>query len=346
MASTPRTSTDFVALLQELQEDAPKFDFFQALRMVECATPDQPKIGHSVRLTEDAIRFGQEPSLAFAPSTLADVEPGENGRPWRMNVRFLGLFGPDGPLPLHLTEFATQRENHEKDITFRRFLDVFHHRMLSLFYRAWSSAQPAVNFDRPDEDRFSMYVGSTFGLGNQEVRSRDDMPDLAKLYYGGRLACQAKNPDGLRAMLSDFFRLPTDIEEFVGKWTEIPESFRCYLGKSQTAASLGKCATIGSHVWDCQQKFRITMGPMNWDDYLRLLPSGSGFQRLSSIVKNYIGEELMWDLNLILQREEIPAANVGMGATLGRSSWISKDAIRKDASDLVLTDTCPKRCVI
>ena len=170
MASTPRTSTDFVDLLQELERDATKFDFFQALRLLECAAKDRPRIGHSTRLGEDPIRFGQEPSLAFAPSTLADVEPGEAGRPWRMNVRFLGLFGPDGPLPLHLTEYANQREMHHKDETLRRFLDIFHHRILSLFYRSWAASQPAVNFDRPESDRFSMYVGSTFGLGSQEVR--------------------------------------------------------------------------------------------------------------------------------------------------------------------------------
>ena len=140
-------------------------------------------------------------------------------------------------------------------------------------------------------------------------------------------------------MLSDFFQLPARIDEFVGKWTEIPDSFRCHLGRNAASATLGQCATIGSHVWDCQQKFRITLGPMSWDDYQRLLPSGSGFERLSSIVKNYIGDELMWDLQLILQQGEIPSASLGMRSTLGRSTWISKDAIEHDAADLVLDDS-------
>ncbi|MCA9215633.1 MAG: type VI secretion system baseplate subunit TssG [Planctomycetales bacterium] len=338
MAGTHRTSTDHVALIDELESHAPKFDFFQALRRLECASSDRPRIGSSVRLADDPIRLGQEPTLGFSPSSLSKIERGKNGRPARMLVRFMGMFGPNGPLPLHLTEYATQREIHAKDVTFRRFMDVFHHRMLSLFYRAWSSAQPAAQHDRPEDDRYSVYVGSTFGLAGDEVRNRDEMPDLAKLYYAGRLACQSKNAEGLRSMLEDFFQIPANIDEFVGKWTKIPEEFRCYLGRSKTSATLGRCATIGSHVWDCQQKFRITMGPMSWDDYQSLLPSGAGFGRLLSIVKNYIGEELMWDVNLVLSRDEIPGPTLGTGAVLGRSCWLPTQEERAEAADLVLRD--------
>ena len=338
MAGTNRTSTDYVALLQELEDNAPKFDFFQALRLLECASSDRPRIGTSTRLSEDPIRLGQAPSLAFSPSSVSEIEPGRDGLPSRMLVKFMGVFGPNGPLPLHLTEYASQREIHNKDITFRRFMDIFPHRMLYMFYRSWASAQPTVQFDRPDEDRFSVYVGSTFGLGTPEVRDRDELPDLAKLYYGGRLASQSKNAEGLKAMLEDFFQLPASIDEFVGKWTNIPEEFRCYLGKSKQSATLGECATIGSQVWDCQQKFRITMGPMSWDDYQELLPQGHGFGRLSALVKNYIGDELMWDVNLILRHEEIPPAEVGLGTALGRSGWLANDKPTKDAADLVLTD--------
>ena len=338
MAGTNRTSTDHVALLNELHADAPKYDFFQALRLMECAASGNPRIGASTRLSEDPIRLGQLPTLAFAPSSVSELEPGRNGAPPRLLVKFMGMFGPNGPLPLHLTEYASQREIHSKDITFRRFMDIFHHRLLSMFYRSWADSQPTVQFDRPTEDRFSVYVGSMFGLGAPEARDRDQLPDLAKLYYGGRLACQAKNADGLQAMLEDFFQLPTNIDEFVGKWTDIPREFRCVLGRKKQSATLGQCATIGSQVWDCQQKFRITMGPMGWEDYQQLLPQGSGFGRLTALVKNYIGNELMWDVNLVLKKDAIPDAEIGLGTSLGRSVWLAEEHPQADADDLVLTD--------
>ena len=336
MASSHRTSTDSLELLRDLEENAHKYDFFQTLRLIECSFRDNPRIGKSQRAHEDPVRLAQEPTVAFSPSTLSMMEPGTGGRPHRLSVAFMGLFGPNGPLPLNLTEYARQRERHFKDPTFSRFLDVFHHRLLSLFYRAWADAQPHVHYDRPESDRYAMYVGSTFGIGQPGMQHRDEMPDLAKLYHGGHLACQTRSPERLKAMLADFFKLPVQIDEFIGKWTELPPECRCYLGVSPESSTLGKRSTIGSHVWDCQQKFRIVLGPMNWSEYERLLPSGSGLSRLVDVVKNYVGVELLWDLNLILKKEELPAAQLGTGATIGRSTWIDAESVNHDARDLVL----------
>ena len=125
--------------------------------------------------------------------------------PPRLAVNFFGLFGPNGPLPLHLTEYARNRLRAESDPTLVRFIDLFHHRMLTLFYRVWAAAQPTVSFDRPETDRFALYVGSLFGLGMPSLRNRDAFPDLARLHYAGQLACQTRHPDGLNAMISDYF---------------------------------------------------------------------------------------------------------------------------------------------
>lgn len=335
MAGTDRTAQPAVELLRELQQNGPKYDFFQALRYVERAFPDKPRLGRTTRAGDDPIRLSQEPSLAFAPSTIADVQPTRSGG-WEMSVRFFGLFGPNGPLPLHLTEYARERERNHHDQTLSRFLDIFHHRMLSLFYRAWADAQPQVQFERPSADRFATYVSSLFGCGMPELRDRDDMPDLAKLHYAGHLSSQTRHAEGLRSVLADFFQLPVEIEEFVGQWTELPEDCRCHLGGLGSPAKLGQASTIGSHVWDCQQKFRIRIGPMKWNDYERLLPGGAGLRRLVAVVRNYVGDELMWDLNLILRAAEVPPARLAECGQLGRSSWLAPAGIGRDMDDIIL----------
>jgi len=337
MAGPDRTPSHLVTLCRALEQEPYKFDFFQALRLLECAHPDKPRVGESVRAVDDPVRLGQEPSLAFAPSTLHSFRPGKEGRPWRLNVNFFGLFGPNGPLPLHLTEYARDRIRNSHDVTFARFLDIFHHRLLSLFYRAWADAQPTVQFDRPRSDRFSVYVGSLFGIGMPSLRDRDVVPDVAKLHYAGRLVCQTRNPEGLQAILADFFKLPVNIEEFIGQWTELPEDCRCRLGESQNTATLGVSATVGSHVWDCQQKFRITMGPMSLNDYQRLLPGGESLERLVALVRNYIGDELMWDLNLILKQEETPPLRLAETGQLGLSDWLDHHGVQQDPDDLSLS---------
>ena len=187
---------------------------------------------------------------------------------------FLGLFGPQGPLPLHLTDYVRQRIHNAKDPTFARFADVFHHRILSLFYRAWASSRPTVNFDRPDSDRFGDRVAATFGLGTPSLRGRDAVPDIGKLHYAGHLACQTRHAEGLTALLTDFFRLPVALDEFVGHWLMLPEDCRWRLGESPDTGAMGLTATIGGRVWDRQYKFRLVFGPLGIDDFERMLPGG------------------------------------------------------------------------
>jgi type VI secretion system protein ImpH len=170
MAGDGRDASRHLALFQTLSAAPYSFDFYQALRRIECVFADHPRIGETRRPQDDPVRFGQDPSLAFATSTLAAFVPGEDGLPPRLSENFFGLFGPNGPLPLHLTDFARDRLRNVGDRTLVRFLDVFHHRLIGLFYRAWARAQPTVSRDRPDRDRFSIYLGALIGLAAPDLK--------------------------------------------------------------------------------------------------------------------------------------------------------------------------------
>ena len=336
MAVTHRTATRALSAHKQLQEKPYEFDFYWAMRLLECIHPESPRIGESLRPADESIRFGQEASTSFAPSSISAFTPTENGCKPRMEVLLFGLFGPNGPLPLHLTEYAKDRLHNADDPTFSRFVDLFHHRMLSLFYRAWANAQPAVNFDRPEEDRFETYLGATCGLGMPSLKGRDAMPDLAKLHFAGWFSCQTRNADGLEAIVADFFKLPVNIEQFVGNWMELPVDGLCRLGESRGTGTLGTTAIIGERVWDRQNKFRIIMGPLGLSAYRRLLPRGDSLKRLTAIVRNYIGDELGWDLNLILEREEVPPLRLGGEGQLGWTTWLTGEPLPEDADDLML----------
>jgi type VI secretion system protein ImpH len=342
MAGQDRDPSPAVALEQTLARDPHQFNFFQALRRFECVYQDKPRIGESRRPADDPVRLALEPSLAFAPSTLAKFKPGKEGHPPRLTQYFLGLLGPNAPLPLHLTEYGRDRLLHHHDPTFVRFLDIFHHRILSLFYRAWADAQPTVNFDRPESDRFALYIGSLFGLGMTSLRRRDAVTDLAKLHYAGHLACQNRHAAGLEALLADFFKLPITVQPFVGHWLILSEANRCRLGESPATGILGETVVIGERVWDCQHKFRITIGPMRFTDYRRMLPGGDSLKRLVAWVRNYIGDELVWDANLILKKDEVPPLQMdssregtGIGC-LGWTTWLTAGGLDRDADDLKL----------
>jgi len=335
MASEDRAAAS--SLTQRLESKPYSFDFFQCVRRLEVAQGKGRGVGLSARPADDPVRFCQEATLAFSPSTVSAYVPGKTGMAPRLYVNFMGLLGPNGPLPGHITEFTRDRVLHHDDPTLSRFFDLFNHRMVSLYYRAWACSQPTVQYDRPKTDRFSIYVGSLLGLGVESLLKRDAVPDVAKLHYAGRLANETKNAAGLQAIFSDYFCVQAEVLQFFGHWMSLPQDCCCRLGESPATGSLGTTVIVGSRFWDCQQKFRIRCGPMGYDDYKRLLPQGDSFKKMVAWVRNYVGDELSWDVQLILRANETPQLQLGQLGQLGWTTWLSSQPLDKDQSELVLT---------
>jgi type VI secretion system protein ImpH len=237
---------------------------------------------------------------------------------------------------LHLTEYARNRLRNAKDSVLVDFMDLFHHRLLSLFYRAWADKEPTVHFDRPEQDRFKTYIGALLGIGSPALQQRDAMPDLSKLHFSAHLGCHNRHAEGLQSIIAGFFRLPVRIHEFVGEWLDIPKDSYCYLRPSGNVGQLGQTSVIGTRNWLCQHKFRIKLGPLGLADFERMLPIGKSVNNLIAIVRNYIGFEFSWDLNLILKKDEVPAAQLGKHVRLGWTTWIATPDRQSDADDLIL----------
>ena len=346
MASESRPASH--PLIDRLRENPTEFDLLWALRCLECVFEESPRIGHAVRASDEPYRFGQTPSLAFAPATLAPAAPGRPGSSrgdlLRLRVFYPGLLGPNGPLPLHVTEYIHDREHNNADPTLAHFLDIFHHRIVSLFYRAWASSQQPAAHQRVGKsggklisnDRFALYTASLIGLGAPSFENRDAVPDAAKLYYSGHLSCQTRHAEGLASIIAEYFDLPAQVEQFVGQWLALDRPRQLQLGKSRATGTLGSTAIVGASIWDRQQKFRLRLGPMEYTEYERLLPGGPHLPQLVSWVKSYIGDELSFDVRLILKAAQVPQACLGRIGRLGWSSWVGSKAHGQDAGDLIL----------
>jgi len=353
MGEPPRPSAD--ALMRRLADEPWEFDFFQAARRLECARPDLPRLGRAPSVDQEPIRFGQNPSLRFAPRSVDGLEPNPGYGAPRLALHCFGLFGPVGPLPEHLTEYARARERQHRDRTLTRFLDVFGHRLASFFYRAWAASQLTVSHDRarsttdaasaPEADDFARFIASLVGIGTPGLADRDAVPDAARLHFAGRLSARTRHPEGLAGILSSYFGVPAVVQEFIGRWVDLPPEHRCRLGGPRFAASLGGrgVAVAGSRMWDCQSTIRVRLGPMSFDEYTRFLPlhrldlpGGLSFRRLESWVRSYLGDELAWEAQFILRAADIPQTRLGGGARLGWSAWTRSRPAVHDAADLVL----------
>jgi type VI secretion system protein ImpH len=334
MGAAVGRETDTLAWFQSLAEEPYRHDFYQTLRRLECVYADRPRWGKALRPADEPIRLGQDPDLSFAPAPLASFEAGRDGRAPRLQVRLFGLLGPNGPMPLHITEYVRERLRNAGDPTLSRFFDIFHHRFLALFYRAWAQAQPHVNRDRPDDDRFAAYIGAFLGVAPAAFRDRDDVPDLARFFHAGSLIRQVRNADGLAALLEHFFGVPAGIQQFVGHWMALGPRERTYLGRD--GAVLGSAAVIGSSVWDRQSKFRIRLGPLTLAQYEAFLPGGAPLEQLVDWVRTYLCFELAWDVRLLLRENEVPPLALGRAGRLGWTTWLGQRPAGSDADDLCL----------
>ncbi len=338
--------TDALVFFADLAAAPYRHDFYQTLRRIECLYADKPRWGRALRPVDEPVRLGQEPDLSFAPAPLASFDA-PAGKVPRLQVRLFGLFGPNGPLPIHLTEYARDRLRRQPpDSTFSRFLDIFHHRFIALFYRAWALAQPHVTRDRPKDDRFAAYVGAFFGMSPAAFRDRDSLPDEAKCFHVGALAEPQRNAEGLTHILEHFFRIPVQIEQFVGHWLMLGPDERSSL--TPNGAPLGSGAVLGERVWDRQHKFRIRLGPLTLAQYESFLPAspkprsgeggpgGAPLKKLVDWVRMYLCFELDWDVRLVLRQHEVPSSSLGGSQRLGWTTWLGVRPSATDAEDLCL----------
>ena len=321
---------DPAARLSERLRAAPwAFELFQALRLVECTFSELPRLGTAERASLEPVRLGQRAETAFPPAEIAAWQPAEAGRPPRLAIRSFGLFGPQGPLPLHLTVHAEMRRDQEYDPTFQDFADVLHHRLIMLHYRAWAAKTPVVDHDRPGDSRFVGYVGALAGLPE---RPADPWLQTIGLRYAGYFADQQRHADGLRQMLEATFAVGVAIIGFIGERLAVPERLQARL---DGATGLGRTGILGARVFERQGRFRLRLGPLGLADLRRLLPGEPDARRLRNLVRMAIGDALAFEVQLVLRAAEVPAAVLGRGVTLGQVAWLPRPADGTDADELV-----------
>jgi type VI secretion system protein ImpH len=308
-----------VSLLDRLAAEPWRFDWLALMRRLEREHPDRPRIGDSAARAQEFVHLSQNPYLEFPAATIEAAGRDEHGR-LRVVSRFLGLFGPQGALPLTTTDEALQWLR-ARDDAFPRFVDIVQSRFLQLFFRAWSDARPIAQNDRPLEDRFRDYVGSGIGLGAAWFKNRDSVHDFVKLEFAGLLGARVKSSSRLRFFLTGLVGSRVEIDEFVGVWLTLDESERSRLGQAQSG--LGTDLMLGKSAFTVSDKFRIRVYARNFDHYEQFLPGGPLADQIADAVYAYVGDEFDWDLELAIPAGEIRAARVGLGAKLGWTGWMA-----------------------
>jgi len=339
-ANPPETTSDTSELEAALVNDPHSFSFFQAVRLLETLLSDRRSVGGFGDPDEEVARFSVPPSLAFPASEIQEFELTDE-EPARLAVNFMGLTGPLGVLPFEYTMLVAQRRA-DRDTSLRDFLDIFHHRFISLFYKAWKKSRVTVPEEEGQGARYARHllnlIGNVASTADRDPVTSGD----ALLFYAGLLASQQRSAIGLQQLLEEYFDVPVEIQQFVGAWYPLHHSTQCSLGSERDGASqLGIGAVAGDEVWDQQTRIRIKLGPLSKDQYDQFLPTGSASVPLRNLTRFYCGDELDFEVQLILAQEDVPGCVIGEAgddaAPLGWSTWIRSAPFTRDADEAVFT---------
>lgn len=324
----PKKRQQGTSLIDRLFNEYYRFSFFIAVHLLEHFYHDKKPLGTALSPHKEAMRFFVRPGFAFPPSDIANLQQDNEDGPVHMEVTFMGLIGPSGVLPHWYNELALERAR-QKDHSLTAFFDIFHHRLISLFYLAWKKSRLAVNYQIGAKDKVSRYFLSLMGLGTSGLSDRIGLPEESLIYYSGLLSRPIPSAMAIESAVGYFSGAKAQVEQFIDRVIPFAPEDQTHIGSANT--QLGVDTVCGSYTWENQTKFRINLGPMNYSYFIRFLPSGDMLNSIFFLVRYMVGIEYEFEIRLFLKREDVPLCTLGMGTAassmLGWTTWLKTPGI-------------------
>lgn len=324
----------------ELRDSPTAFEFFQAVRVLERLLPAREPVGRFGEPRDEVVRFSVHPDIAFPASEIYALDLPAGGAQARMAINFLGLIGPEGVLPYFYSELVMERVR-ARDTALRDFLDLFHHRLLSLFYAAWEKYRFEVAHERDRRDLLTLHLKDLIGLGLDGLQQRLGIRDEALVFYAGLLGPGQRSAAALEQLIADYFGVPAKVEQFVGGWYRLATETQCAVGLEDDASEqLGGGAVVGDEVWDPQARVRLRLGPLTRRQYDQFLPGASAYEPLRTLTRFFSGDQVDFEVQLVLARDEVPGCVLGApepATPLGWCTWMQSRPFGRDPDDTVLT---------
>lgn len=333
--------------MNRLFQSGYRFNFFQAVSLLEQFYRESVQPGEDGPLAQEVIRFRSSQKRSFPTTDVRKIdrrsdqrmqESALNSETVQMTLTFMGLYGVDSPLPAYFSDMIATLDDElrEKDDAdkedgiqaLRCFLDIFDHRFYSLFYRSWKKYRYHLQFETGGKDDFSRYMLSLLGLGTPALQNLVGVEASQLIGYAGILGQRTRCAAGLQELLSDYFGgIDAKIAEFMPRWVTIPDGYKACLGTGRGGAQmrLGESFTIGDKIRDMTGKFRITLAPLKLEAFRKFLPGGTDSKKLYQLVRFYAPDQLSFDVELLLKKEEVPPLQLGSKlAQFGWTTWLGK----------------------
>lgn len=351
----------------DLIKNSQYYDWFAALLLCESCHLDKKRIGDLTKPSEEYIRLGQKPTLLFPAQAIHGLNIKSNP-PWLMQY-FFGVFGSNGALPLHLTEYAIEQEKYHKDVVFSHFINIFHHRALSLFYRGWRLAQPTADFFPLESLSFAKKIESLVGVADasnenksiwitykklyfytsikkkpsaifkssehisliqQQQRSFEERLNIIYKSYVFYLAKSSRSLESLQLLLAAFINVPIKIMPNTIDYLNKQSGYYSILGENES--NLGENLQLGAKVLSAQSNIVVIVGPINMNSYKDFLLKNN-----QKMFIDFIRKVIGFSFNITLEfmvKKKLPITFkekiiLGHNCWLGHKAEASKGAILK-----------------
>jgi type VI secretion system protein ImpH len=320
----PKKRKSDSGLIQLLFDRFYEFSFYRAVYLLERLTENCKPLADALVPTDEPVRFRITQGFSFPPSDISDLAPSDGDMPPSMEVAFMGLVGPSGVMPQWYSQLILERLRH-KDHTLADFLDLFHHRLITLFYLAWKKHRFPENYQVGASDRLSRYLLSLAGLGTPGLTEMIGLPEEALTFYSGLLSRPMASAVSIESAVAYFADAPVRVEQFIERIIDLEPADQTQLGTAN--ATLGDDAICGSQVWESQTKFRVHLGPVDRGKFIRLMPTGDLLVPIFSLVRYMVGIEFEFEIRIYLKKEDVPLCQLGAKGPdmplLGWTTWVS-----------------------
>jgi len=320
--------TDDDRLAEALAGRIRSFSFFQLIRLLERRSQSGVRVGGAGPAGAESLRFRPETSLGFPATDVVAIESvpssSDSSRRLRITTAFLGLYGSTSPLPSFYSEEVLWEDPDNSRV--RDFLDIFHHRLISLFYRCWCKYRYPIEFEHGKEDPITPRLFALICLGSPALVEATGLPDSWRLlHFAGLFHHQPHSGSDLERILSDYFDgLPVEVEECTGRWVPIRQEQMSALGRRN--CRLGVDCAIGKRVYGRMTSFRVWIGPCDYQHMLDFLPDQDNYRVLRRIVDLFVNDPLEFDIGLrvrgLPQLRVTAEESSGRASRLGWNTWL------------------------
>lgn len=335
----PESRREAPSLKRVLFEQTAGFDFLQAVRLLRRIAPDRDPVGGDFHPAREVVRFKSDLSPAFAPSDVQDAEELGEGEPIGLQVNFMGAATPGvfGSLPRRYAEEIRALVK-ERNYALRDFIDLFNHRIISLYYRSQEKNIPTLAYERGSDNAFDHTLWGLLGIATPGLTDQLALDDRMIMGRAGLLAMRPMGVSALEGLVRSVFGVKLEVEQFCPATYPIEDDDRNELGLGNT--TLGEDFYLGAEITLVQSKVRVKVGPLSRSLYDEFLPGHRGFERLADLIHFALGEEFDFEVQLILAAEEVPEVKLGDDSEdacrLGWTSWLASDDRAEPAADALI----------